>query len=731
MIAIDDKDVPTIASDFRYAAFISYRHTEPDRALAKWLHGALETYHIPARVREPGRPPRIGRVFRDEEELPASADLNREIETALAQSRFLIVVCSPRTPQSLWVNKEVLRFREMGRHDRILALLIEGEPQDSFPPALREIRRTVADETGMTREEIEQVEPLAADVRASRGESQHHLRRMAQLRMLACILGCRFDDLRQRDQERRLRRQRAVAGMLVGVAILLAGLSVWALKERALAQANEQTATRNAEEARTQRDLAEQRLEAFYTGQAVLELASGDSQRAAPYVMEAFLLADRRRDVQPALRYLVARVARGLLEAGNRHSAKGSTSPTIALAPGQHVVRTHDLGVSTLCFSHDAASACVAGVDRKVGVWNIGNGERTAAFATGNYLVASTCFSRNGQRYVVGGMDATAYLGDVSGKADPLRISEGAYDMVGLPRYGSDGAVFAGDQRILMACGDGAVRGFETETGKLLFTIPAHKARVTSVAADEAGTWGASGGNDGGIAILDLHKMAVRQVFAAHTKPVRVLQFSHDGRLLLSASADGTACLWDMAAGKVRHILRGHGDAINAAVVNEEGSRAITASDDATARIWDLATGSCIAVLQAPSRPAKPGMMVSDPNFQVGAPDGVLWCGFSLDGSLAATGGRDRCVYVWDVTSGQCIDIAGGHERSVVAGTFVPDGMTLVTGDEGGTVRAWEVGANSESLASMVTAIRQQCRWRLEKGRLIAADKQQLPERER
>src|SRR4051812_6322427 len=86
---------------FRYDAFISYRHLEPDRRWAKWLHRALETYRVPRRlVVQQGAAPRIGRIFRDEEELPASADLSQEITRALRQSRFLIVVCSPRAPQS-------------------------------------------------------------------------------------------------------------------------------------------------------------------------------------------------------------------------------------------------------------------------------------------------------------------------------------------------------------------------------------------------------------------------------------------------------------------------------------------------------------------------------------------------------------------------------------------------------------------------------------------------------
>src|SRR3954453_21144194 len=67
-----------------YAAFISYRHAPHDRRWAKWLHRALETYRVPAGVRrDRGVPARVGRVFRDEEELPASADPTLEIDPAV------------------------------------------------------------------------------------------------------------------------------------------------------------------------------------------------------------------------------------------------------------------------------------------------------------------------------------------------------------------------------------------------------------------------------------------------------------------------------------------------------------------------------------------------------------------------------------------------------------------------------------------------------------------------
>lgn len=104
-------------------------------------------------------------MFRDEEELAASADLSKEIDAALVDSKFLIVVCTPRTPHSRWVNQEIQRFRDLGRGDRILALLVEGEPRESFPPALVEIRRKVVETEGTSAETIDSIEPLAADVR--------------------------------------------------------------------------------------------------------------------------------------------------------------------------------------------------------------------------------------------------------------------------------------------------------------------------------------------------------------------------------------------------------------------------------------------------------------------------------------------------------------------------------------------------------------------------------------
>jgi formylglycine-generating enzyme required for sulfatase activity len=217
---------------YRYAGFISYRHVEPDRRWAVWLHRALERYRVPRSARRELRLPAcVGRAFRDEDEVSASSDLNAEIEKALKESRFLIVVCSPRAPESKWVNREIERFREMGRGDRILALLVEGEPKEAFPPALRAIRRVAAPDARPT-DIIEEIEPLAADVRETRLGSGSHMRRVAKLRIVSTLLGCRFDDLRRREQERRQRLMAATTIAALALAAILGGLALIAVNQR-------------------------------------------------------------------------------------------------------------------------------------------------------------------------------------------------------------------------------------------------------------------------------------------------------------------------------------------------------------------------------------------------------------------------------------------------------------------------------------------------------------------
>jgi len=165
-------------SDFVYDAFISYRHVDRDRKCAKWLFEKLETYRTPKSLQRLGVPKRLKKIFRDEDELPTSSDLNKDIYDALIKSRFLIVICSTETPKSLWVDKEIQIFRELGRDNRIIALLIESEPARSFPYSLFHIKKHLIRSDGSLIDVDEEKEPLAADIRPRSGEKIKYLKRM-------------------------------------------------------------------------------------------------------------------------------------------------------------------------------------------------------------------------------------------------------------------------------------------------------------------------------------------------------------------------------------------------------------------------------------------------------------------------------------------------------------------------------------------------------------------------
>ncbi|MBP5489203.1 MAG: toll/interleukin-1 receptor domain-containing protein [Lachnospiraceae bacterium] len=188
-----------------YNAFISYRHTPLDMEFAKKVHVGLETYHVPGPVRKKTGKKKIERVFRDQEELPIGSDLNENIANALRESEYLIVICSPETPGSYWVSKEIDTFIELHDRQHILAVLVDGEPEQSFPPQLQ------VDENGNS------VEPLAADVRGATPKERNKKFKTELLRLAAPILGCTYDDLRQRHRERILRRNIAIAAVSAGI----------------------------------------------------------------------------------------------------------------------------------------------------------------------------------------------------------------------------------------------------------------------------------------------------------------------------------------------------------------------------------------------------------------------------------------------------------------------------------------------------------------------------------
>ena len=182
--------------------------------------------------------------------MPTSADLALSVREALAESRSLIIICSPDAARSRWVNEEIRLFKALGREDRIFCLIVAGEPsapegsdRRCFPSALRFV---VADGVITDRPAGE---PLAADVRRERDS-----RRDAVLKIASGLLHVPLDRLRQRELVRRHRRLAMIATAAGIGCVAFGALAAFALyarseaeRQRSFAEQQSLTARRTAD----------------------------------------------------------------------------------------------------------------------------------------------------------------------------------------------------------------------------------------------------------------------------------------------------------------------------------------------------------------------------------------------------------------------------------------------------------------------------------------------------
>lgn len=252
MSDLEKKEMDLAAKDFaqeenkyKYIAFISYRHLEPDATIAKKIHTMIETFKLPREFYVDGKKPNF-RVFRDREELTTTS-LSTSIDDAIRNSKYLIVICSKRLPLSEWCNIEAETFIRLHGVDRVIPVLVEGEPEESFPkPLLGGNEEVVLEDETV---EVKNMDILAAEFRPSEVlspsfEGYEYLEKnnpsklkeitnkaiklmdVEKYRIMAAILGVSYGDLRQRDKLRKQRRLLTLSG-IVGAALLFFGIFMY------------------------------------------------------------------------------------------------------------------------------------------------------------------------------------------------------------------------------------------------------------------------------------------------------------------------------------------------------------------------------------------------------------------------------------------------------------------------------------------------------------------------
>lgn len=166
------------------------------------------------------------------------------------------------------------------------------------------------------------------------------------------------------------------------------------------------------------------------------------------------------------------------------------------------------------------------------------------------------------------------------------------------------------------------------------------------------------GHGDGTVRLWDAETGKLLNVLLGHTANVNGLRWSPDSRTVLTTSEDYTARLWDAATGRALHVLLGHEGIVCARAWTRDGKRVATGSHDKTVRVWDTVTGKQLQVLEG----------------HTGFLQEISW---SADGKTVRSVSQDKAVREWDAGTGRSKKEVSLDLRSVGSVAFSPDGRRI------------------------------------------------------
>ncbi|CAN5412375.1 hypothetical protein BH11PLA2_BH11PLA2_41660 [soil metagenome] len=379
------------------------------------------------------------------------------------------------------------------------------------------------------------------------------------------------------------------------------------------------------------------------------------------------------------------------------HVADATTGRLIRQMEGQAPVQR-------TCFS--ANSELIAGASKEgiVYVWNAESGRQVHAFPGHQKGVAGVSFHPEGHWLACSSAAGGVKIWDLNSGSEVLTLNDLSWGIVCIG--------FSSDGKTMAAGGvNGIIQIFETGTWKERHKLKAHLADVTTLAFQpNSNTLVSCGGRS--IKIWDAFSGKQTGFLPNHANSVTALQFSTDGRLLLSASLDRTLRVTEIESEMILNVLLGQDNFILGASIHPDGHTLASADGDNLVRLWDLRDiesehrwkghdKSIYGVAFSPDGQSLASGSAEGTriwNFTSEIPErklphdgGVKCLAYDPTGRFLAAGGENSVVKIWNVATGTLMHNFTGHEKAVYSLSFSPDGKSLASAGGDGLAIVWNV----------------------------------------